>query len=158
MKFHEVMDKLLSGTPVYCGSNKYTVENKMLHRNGNPTFTIDYFDIASDKWSLEEDNKVMTIPQIKVAIEELSEKEFSDVFGFLDNAGKILSKGKGIDFDYVRTMHSSYVETPDDMICLMCDCLAYNCNNSDKLVDYKIVTLSNPEHCIVVYMFYKKGD
>ena len=55
-------------------------------------------------------------------------------------------------------MHSSYVETPDDMICLMCDCLAYNCNNSDKLVDYKIVTLSNPEHCIVVYMFYKKGD
>lgn len=158
MKFNEVMDKLFSGTPVYCGSNKYTVENKMLHRNGSPTFTIDYFDIASNEWSLEEDNKVMTIPQIKVAIEELSEREFSDVFGFLDNAGKILSKGQGNDFDYVRTMHSSYIETPDDMIPLMCDCLAYNCNNSDKLVDYKIVKLSNPEHCVVVYMFYKKGQ
>lgn len=129
----------------------------MLHRNGSPTFTIDYFDIASDKWELEEDTKVMSIPQIKVAIEELSEKSFEDVFGFLDNAGKILSKGQGNDFNYVRTMHSSYVETPDDMICLMCDCLACNCNNSDKLVDYKIVTLRNPEHCIVVYMFYKKG-
>lgn len=157
MKFNEVMDKLFSGTPVYCGSNKYTVEDKMLHRNGSPTFTIDYFDIASDKWELEENNKVMSIPQIKVAIEELSNGVFEDAYAFIDSAAKILCKGKGNEFDYARAMHAS-VEEPDDMICLMCDCLAFNCNNQDKLVDYKIVTLSNPEHCVVVYMFYKKGN
>lgn len=156
MKFNEVMGKLFSGSPVWCGSNKYTIEDKWLYRNGQPTFTIDFVDVASDKWTLEEDNKIMSIPQIKVAIDELSNGEFEDAYAFIDSAAKIICKGKGNEFDYVRTMHAS-VEEPDDMICLMCDCLAFNCNNQDKLVDYKIVTLSSPEHCVVVHMFYKKG-
>lgn len=156
MKFNEVMDKLFAGTPVYCGSNKYTVENHMLHRNGTPTFTFDYFDISSDKWAFENSDEPKSLSQIKADIDELSKEKYFTVYDFVNKVKDVIGKGNCPEFDYSTSLHSIYIETPDDMISLFKDCLGYNVNLKDKLVGFKIVSLPSVDHCVVVFMFYKK--
>lgn len=155
MKFNEIMDGLFSGKSVYCGSNRYHVEGHMLHRNGSPTFTIDFFELASDNWYFDDESSTLPLSVVKNKIKELAKQNFSSILDYKAEVDKIVFKCD--ECHYAHYMELTSAENVDDVIPLLEDCLSWNVNNKDTLVGYQVVTLDFAKHAVIVYLFYKEG-